>query len=62
MIELRWITRKPANYSTGWEKVLQYRQKVDTTFRGGMWVDPHEVIRTANYQWSGWTDVPEVKE
>lgn len=61
MIELRWITRKPANYSTGWERVLQYRQKVDTTIRAGLWIEIDK-MKDANYQWSEWIDVPEVKE
>lgn len=59
MIELRWLIRQ------GWdgpEKVLQYRQKVDTTIRAGTnWTLPETRI-TTNMQWSNWTDVPEVKD
>lgn len=56
MIEMRWYV--PV---TG-DKVLQYRQKVDVTVRAGgagTW-DSASIVRTANWQWSEWRDVPEV--
>ena len=43
------------------KEVLQYRQKYDTTVRAGMF-DPIETLKTANYQWSEWMDVPVVYE
>lgn len=56
MIELRW-------YSTdNKSRTLQYRQRVDTTIRAGgpgTW-NTESIMRTANYQWSDWADVPEV--
>jgi hypothetical protein len=56
--ELRWLIRQ------GWdgpEKVLQFRSKQDTTVWAGM--PTQEQIRAgANYQWSKWIDVPEVKD
>lgn len=53
MIELRW-------YSTdNKSRTLQYRQRIDTTIRAGMWSN-EDLARTANYQWSDWADVPEV--
>lgn len=60
MIELRWLTdRRGYGYAT---PILQYRQKIDTTIRAGLWHDPVEEMKTANWQWSEWIDVPEVKE
>ena len=55
MIELRWYStdNKP--------RTLQYRQKIDTTVRAGMWSNM-KIIETANYQWTDWADVPEVFE
>ena len=56
--ELRWFVRQ------GWdgpEKVLQFRQKRDVNVWAGM--PTQEQIRAmANYQWSEWIDVPEVKD
>lgn len=54
MIELRWYTTDN-KYRT-----LQYRQRVDTTVRAGMW-DNAAIVKTANYEWSEWIDVPEVQ-
>lgn len=59
MIELRWLIRQ------GWdgpEKVLQYRQKVDTTIRAGIGWSPTEIMNTQKMQWSEWSNVPEVKD
>lgn len=59
MIELRWLIRQ------GWdgpEKVLQYRQKVDTAIRAGTGWSPTEIMNTQKMQWSEWTNVPEVKD
>jgi hypothetical protein len=42
-------------------KKLQYRQKIDVTVRAGIW-PADDIVRTANYQWSEWKDVPEVVE
>lgn len=55
MIQLRWYStdNKP--------QTLQYRQKIDTTVRAGMWSN-EDIIKTANYEWSDWIDVPEVKD
>jgi hypothetical protein len=44
------------------KEVLQYRQKYDTTVRAGMNFDPVETLKTANYQWSEWMNVPVVYE
>ena len=61
MMEMRYIIR------TGWdgpEKILQYRQQVDTTIRAGSagaW-DNVSIARTANIQWSEWRDVPTIPE
>ena len=51
MIEMRWYV--PV---TG-DKVLQYRQKVNTTVYAGT-PTLEEKMRTANLQWSPWKDVP----
>ena len=54
MLEMRWLVPVDG------EKVLQYRQKIDTTIRtgtAGTW-DNASIAKTANYQWSEWTDVP----
>ena len=55
MIELRWYStdNKP--------KTLQYRLRIDTTVRAGMWKN-EDIVKTANYQWTQWMDVPEIKE
>lgn len=57
-IELRWFVRP------GWDgpvRVLQCRRLYDTTTWAGM--PTQEQIRAhANYQWSEWTDVPEVSD
>lgn len=55
MIEMRWYVPVEG------ERVLQYRQKIDVTVRAGMWPSD-ELLRTANYQWSDWRDVPLVAE
>lgn len=55
MVNLRWVV-KPHG-----ERVLQYRQKYDTTVRAGMF-NALEELKTANYQWSEWMDVPVVQE
>lgn len=39
------------------EKVLQYRNMVNTTVYAGM-PTMEEKMRTANLQWSPWKDVP----
>ena len=53
MIQMRWFStpNKP--------RVLQYRQKYDTTVRAGMF-SPLEELKTAKYEWSDWMDVPDV--
>ncbi len=78
MIEMRWIVEEreqpipPAdlmNYPLGKpypvgivrNKKLQYRQMIDVTVRAGIW-PADDIVRTANYQWSEWKDVPEVVE
>lgn len=53
MIELRWLVNNDNS------RRLQYRQKVDTTIRAGLWSNPVDIMQTANYQWSDWADVPE---
>lgn len=58
MIELRWYIM---NSPHGEVKVLQYRQKIDTTIRAGMWSN-EDMIKTASYAWSDWVDVPEYRE
>lgn len=52
-VKLRWVI-KPGD-----RRVLQYAVKYDTTVRAGMW-DNENIVKTANYQWSDWIDVPEV--
>lgn len=54
-MELRWLVTHFGH------RKLQYRQQVDTTIRAGMWPAP-DIARTANMQWTEWTDVPEVIE
>lgn len=54
MMEMRWLVKNS-------ERVLQYRQKVDTTARAGMWPN-EQIVHTANWQWTDWHDVPEVTE
>ena len=78
MIEMRWIVEEreqpipPSdlmNYPIGKPypvgivstKKLQYRQMIDVTVRAGIW-PADDIVRTANYQWSEWKDVPEVIE
>jgi hypothetical protein len=51
MIEIRWYVPVVG------EKVLQYRQKIDVTFRAGMW-DAAGIAQTADMQWSEWRTVP----
>ncbi len=54
MIEMRWYV--PV---TG-DKVLQYRQMIDTTVRAGgagTW-NNDSIAQTANMQWSAWKTVP----
>jgi len=51
MVEMRWYV--PV---TG-EKVLQYRNMVNTTVYAGM-PTMEEKMRTANLQWSPWKEVP----
>jgi hypothetical protein len=53
MVELRWFS------SDNKQRRLQYRQKIDTTVRAGMWAN-EDIVKTANYEWSDWSDVPEV--
>ena len=69
MIELRWLKRytgKTVYNQYGLdelekETVLQYRQKIDTTIRAGMWSN-EDIARTATYEWSDWHDVKTVDE
>lgn len=77
MMEMRWLEYQeeevivPANHEIQFGKPfergmvtkrkLQYRQKIDTTIRAGMW-DEKGIAQTANYQWSEWRDVQVVKE
>jgi hypothetical protein len=53
MIEMRWLV--PVNGA----KVLQYRQKIDTTVYAGIGPFPDSA---KNMQWSQWQDVPLVAE
>jgi hypothetical protein len=55
MIELRWLVNNDNS------RRLQYRQKYDVTVRAGMWSN-EDIVRTANYQWADWQDVPEAVE
>lgn len=68
MIEMRWYTRQSKLdvsmdhipcYAD--ERVLQFRQKIDVTVRAGIW-PADDIVRTADYQWTEWRDVPEVVE
>ena len=75
MMEMRWLVweeeeyivppthdiqfGKPFDKHMVTKRKLQYRQKVDTTVRAGMW-DAAGIAQTANMQWSEWRDVPEV--
>jgi Flp pilus assembly protein CpaB len=77
MIELRWLKYqeeeavvpaaheiqygKPFDRAMVTKRKLQYRQKIDTTIRAGMW-DAASMANTANMQWSEWHDVPEYLE
>ncbi len=66
MIELRWLKRYTGKVIVDencidvnkTETVLQYRQKIDTTVRAGLNWSHDDLSRTANYQWSDWSDVP----
>ena len=49
MIEMRWYV------PVSGDKVLQYRQKVDTTVYAGTGPFPDSA---KNMQWSSWKDVP----
>lgn len=55
MIEMRWLVNNDHS------RRLQYRQKIDTTIRAGMWSNM-KILETADYQWSDWRDIPEVHE
>jgi hypothetical protein len=46
-------------YKTNSSKTLQYRVKYDTTIYAGMPTEEQK-LKTANYQWSEWMNVPEV--
>lgn len=75
MMEMRWLVweekeyivppthdiqfGKPFDKHMVTKRKLQYRQKVDTTVRAGMW-DAAGIAQTANMQWSEWRDIPEV--
>ena len=65
MIELRWkeILSKVEHKGSRpvVKTVLQYRQMVDTTVRAGLFT-AEEQLRTSNYQWSEWRDVPTIQE
>jgi hypothetical protein len=52
MVQMRW-------YKTNSSKTLQYRVKYDTTIYAGMPTEEQK-LKTANYQWSEWMNVPEV--
>ena len=52
MVQMRW-------YKTNSSKTLQYRVKYNTTIYAGMPTEEQK-LKTANYQWSEWMDVPEV--
>lgn len=59
MVELRWSVGREPHYEDGvcighgpYEKVLQYRQKVETSVAGELF----DVV------WSEWIDVPTVRE
>lgn len=56
MIELRWYVPVEG------EKILQYRQQVDTAVRAGMGWDANSLAQTAKMQWSEWRNVPLVAE
>ena len=53
MIELRWIVPVEG------DKLLQYRQMVDTNVYAGLGPFPESV---RNMQWSEWRNVPVVSE
>ena len=61
MVQLRWykVSQTLRGSELDHTKKLQYRQKIDTTVRAGMWSNM-KIIETANYQWTEWQDVPEV--
>jgi len=51
---MRWLVNNDNS------RRLQYRQKYDVTIRAGLNWSNEDMLRTANYQWSDWQDVPEV--
>jgi len=55
MIQMRWYS------SSNVQRKLQYRVKYNTTIYAGMPTE-EEKLKTANYQWSEWMDVPHVHE
>ena len=52
MVQMRW-------YKTNSSKTLQYRVKYNATIYAGMPTEEQK-LKTANYQWSEWMNVPEV--
>lgn len=54
MLEMRW-------YNNGALRQLQYRQLQNTTIYAGMPTEADKA-RSANYQWSAWSPVPEFFE
>ena len=52
-MQLRWVV---TNYQ---RPKLQYRYKMDTTIRAGMWSN-EDMLKTANFEWTDWLDVPSV--
>lgn len=52
MIEMRWYVPVVG------DKVLQYRQQVDTAVRAGIGWDANSLAQTAKIHWSPWKDVP----
>lgn len=61
MVQLRWykVSQTLRGSELDHTKKLQYRVKYNTTVYAGMPTEEQK-LKTANYQWSEWMDVPEV--
>ena len=61
MVQMRWykVSQTLRGSELDYTKKLQYRVKYNATIYAGMPTEEQK-LKTANYQWSEWMNVPEV--
>ena len=61
MIEMRWVTRSCQDSFCEQERILQYRQMIDTNIYAFSGME-HRPTIDKKMEWSKWLDVPTIED